>query len=277
MGAGRGLLRLERLTKAFGGLIAVSGVSFDVHEGELAGLIGPNGAGKTTVFNLISGLLRPTAGSIVLDGRVICNMRPDAIASLGISRTYQNNRLFKRLTALDNLATAYHMKYNYSLSDALLGLPKFHATERRVRDEAMEWLGFFGLHDCADKLAGSLAYGHQRRLEIARALVPGPRLLLLDEPAAGMNPSEKAELLELIQRIRHDFHLTILLVEHDMKVVMSLCDTVNVLNKGELIASSCPEDIQNDQDVIQAYLGTKYAKARSNGGTACERGQAGAR
>ncbi|HHV63286.1 MAG TPA: ABC transporter ATP-binding protein [Firmicutes bacterium] len=262
MPGGNSLLQLVNLTKVFGGLVALSDVSLDICEGELAGLIGPNGAGKTTVFNIITGLLRPTTGYVRFNGSIISGRRPDIIARLGISRTFQNTRLLKRLTVLDNLMIAYNMKCNYSILHALAGLPRFRKVERQVTEEAMEYLGLFGLDALAGMPAGSLPYGYQRRLEIARALVPRPRLLLLDEPAAGMNPSETAELLELIHKVKSDFNLTVLLVEHDMKFVMSICKVIHVLNKGELIASGPPETIKNNPKVIEAYLGTRLTSVR---------------
>jgi len=249
------LLRVEDLTIRFGGLIAVNKFCFDVRPGELIGLIGPNGAGKTTCFNMLTGVYVPTSGQIVFDGLPIHGVKPHKISARGASRTFQNIRLFKEMTAIENLLVGMHKERGYNLLSALLTLPSYRKRESELRAKAMGILQAVGLEKAADLQAGSLPYGEQRKLEIARALATGPKLLLLDEPAAGMNPTETAELSTYIRNIRDRFNVTILLIEHDMSLVMKICERIYVLDYGELIASGLPKEIQNNSRVIEAYLG----------------------
>lgn len=249
------LLDVRTLTRNFGGLVAVDHVSFTVQEHEIFGLIGPNGAGKTTLFNLITGLIPPSEGQLIYQNQSINSLKPYQIASKGIARTFQNLRLFGSLSALENVAIARHLHNKTNLFSGILGLPKAQKIEQKNYDKARELLGLFGLADQANQKACNFAYGDQRRLEIARALALEPKLLLLDEPAAGMNPSEKKELSELIRQIRDQFNLTIILIEHHVPLVMGLCDRIAVLDFGKLIALGEPEIVRNDPAVIEAYLG----------------------
>ena len=249
------LLQVENCVKQFGGLTAVNGFSLALEPGELVGLIGPNGAGKTTAFNLLTGVYRPTSGSISFDGRPLVGLKPYQIAALGVSRTFQNIRLFPTLSVLDNIRTAGHLHYRPSLLEAILRTPACQRAEKTADAQARELLERMGLMRFAQELAKNLAYGEQRRLEIARALATQPRLLLLDEPAAGMNPQEKNDLMAQIRRLRSDFGLTILLIEHDMKVVMGICERILVLDYGQIIAEGSPREIRENPQVIEAYLG----------------------
>ena len=249
------ILELNHVTKRFGGLTAISDMSMRVPEHSIKALIGPNGAGKTTAFNLITGVYDVTEGSILFEGREISNTRPDKVVEMGICRTFQNIRLFKKMTALDNVATGMHCRSKNDLMSVVFR-PLFTRTEEKeIYEKSMELLKYFRLDGYAKEMANNLAYGHQRILEIARALASQPKLLLLDEPAAGMNREEKVALVDLIRRIRDDFHLTILLVEHDMSLVMSLAEDITVLNFGTVIANGTPEEIQKNEQVIEAYLG----------------------
>ncbi|MGI5920359.1 MAG: ABC transporter ATP-binding protein [Syntrophomonadaceae bacterium] len=249
------LMKISNLDKSFGGLSAVLNFNLNMESNELVGLIGPNGAGKTTVFNLITGVYKPDQGEIIFNGQNISGFHPYDICKKGIARTFQNIRLFKDLTVLDNVKIAIHKDVNYGMLSAIFRTPKFFEGERMIDEKALEYLNIFHLIGKKDELASNLPYGEQRRLEIARALATNPSLLILDEPAAGMNPQETQELMELIKWMRNKFNLTILLIEHDMSLVMGVCERIYVLDYGQIIAEGVPEEIRNNKRVIEAYLG----------------------
>ncbi len=256
------VLEVKGLTKRFGGLAAVNDVSFDVREGGISGLIGPNGAGKTTIFNLVTGVYKVTAGEVSFQGRRIENMEPYKIADLGVTRTFQNIRLFKNLSVFDNVLTACHLSAKYTIPEAILRLPRFRREEKVLADKATFLLEIMGLQDRRDIQANNLPYGLQRRLEIVRALALDPKLLLLDEPAAGMNPDETEQLMRLISEIRERFKLSVLLIEHHMDLVMGICEHIVVLNFGQKLSEGSADTVSSDPKVMEAYLG-------SSGGNKC--------
>ena len=251
------VLECVGLGVTFGGLKAVEDFDLTIGRTEIAGLIGPNGAGKTTVFNLLTNVYHPTRGSILLDGKDTAGKKTYQLNKMGIARTFQNIRLFKNLTVEDNVKIGLHNATDYSLAQSILRLPVFWQEEKKAHEKALELLSIFDMQDMADWKAGSLPYGAQRRLEIVRALATKPGIMLLDEPAAGMNPSETTELMENIRKIRDTFHIAIMLIEHDMNLVMGICEGIAVLNYGRIIAKGSPEEIKSNPVVIEAYLGKK--------------------
>ena len=249
------ILELKDVTKKFGGLTAVDGVNLKVEENQICALIGPNGAGKTTVFNMITGAYQVTSGDVIFNGKSICGKKPHQIVEKGIARTFQNIRLFKSATVLENVMTGFHCKTKNGMFNVIFNYSKCMQEEAECREKALEILRFLGLEDVKDLEARNIPYGHQRLLEIGRALATSPKLLLLDEPAAGMNSQEKKELVNTIRKIRDTYHLAVLLVEHDMELVMGISENITVINFGRPIACGTAEEIQNNNDVIEAYLG----------------------
>ena len=255
------LLEVNNVSKVFGGLSAVTNLKMNIEAGELIGLIGPNGAGKTTIFNLFTGVYPTTSGEIIFDGHKLAGKKPSAINRLGMARTFQNIRLFSDLSVLDNVRVAYHSHVKYSLASAILRSGGFYREEDEMAEKAERLLKIFNLDHKKDEIAKNLPYGEQRRLEIARAMASQPKFLLLDEPAAGMNPQETAELMNLIRWIRDEFKLTILLIEHDMSLVIGCCERIYVLEYGRIIAQGDPEAIKTNPKVIEAYLGEEVSYA----------------
>lgn len=249
------VLEVSDLGIDFGGLTAVNDLDMTIYQGEIYGLIGPNGAGKTTVFNMLTKVYQPSRGTIKLCGKDMAKLDPVSANIAGVARTFQNIRLFDKLTVLDNVKVGMHNSIHYSLIGSLLRLPSYYKEEKNADEKAMELLGILGLDQFADLEAGNLPYGAQRRLEIARALATNPKLLLLDEPAAGMNPQETEDLMTMIRKVRDHFHISVLLIEHDMKLVMGICERITVLNFGQLLAQGLPSEIQSNKEVIKAYIG----------------------
>ncbi|MCS3393305.1 high-affinity branched-chain amino acid ABC transporter ATP-binding protein LivG [Burkholderia thailandensis] len=255
MSATTEMLKVSALQMRFGGLLAVDGIDFDVRRDEVFAIIGPNGAGKTTVFNCIGGFYRPTAGSVVLDGHSIGGLTSHLVARKGLVRTFQNIRLFKSLTVVENLLVAQHRQVKSGLLHGLFATPAYRRAERDALERAAMWLERMNLTAVANRPAGTLSYGHQRRVEIARCMITNPRLLMLDEPAAGLNPQEKVELQQLIDRLRREFGISMLLIEHDMSLVMGVSDRILVMEHGRPITIGKPDEVRNDPRVIKAYLG----------------------
>ena len=249
------VLEVRGLGIDFGGLTAVNDLDLDIYQGEIYSLIGPNGAGKTTVFNMLTKVYQPSRGTIRLCGQDMAKLNPVTANIAGVARTFQNIRLFNKLTVLDNVKTGMHNSIGYGLFAAVLRLPSYYKAEKKADEKAMELLRILGLDQYAETEAGNLPYGAQRRLEIARALATDPKLLLLDEPAAGMNPQETEELMAMIRKVRDHFKISVLLIEHDMKLVMGICERITVLNFGQLLAQGLPSEIQSNKEVIKAYIG----------------------
>lgn len=249
------LLEVRNVNKSFGGVVTANDVCMSVEPGQIRGLIGPNGAGKTTVFNMLTGVYRPTDGGIRLDGQNLIGKKPHEICKMGVARTFQNIRLFSELSVLDNVKTGLHNQITYSFAESMFHLGSYRKKEKQMDEKAMELLSVFGLESVADYRAANLPYGKQRKLEIARALATEPKLLLLDEPAAGMNPNETEELMETIEVVRKRFGVTVLLIEHDMKLVSGICEYLYVLNFGRLLAEGTPKEVLSNPEVVKAYLG----------------------
>lgn len=249
------ILSAENVTMRFGGLVAVDNFNLELHKGELVGLIGPNGAGKTTVFNALTGVYVPSEGKVTVNDIVINDKKASEVVKIGVARTFQNIRLFKDLTTLENVMIAYDEFFNYNLAEGMLRLGRYWKEEERARKKCLELLKIFGMEELADVKAKNLPYGMQRKLEIARALATNPQVLMLDEPAAGMNPAETQELMETIRFIRDHFDITVLLIEHDMNLVMGICERLIVIDYGKTIAEGVPDEIRHDENVIKAYLG----------------------
>jgi len=249
------LLKTEHIGMTFGGLKAVSEFNIEIGQGELVGLIGPNGAGKTTIFNMLTGIYEPTDGTIYLDGQIINKKKPFQIVKMGLGRTFQNIRLFKELTVIDNIKIAFHKNMSYTTLDAVFRTNKFYTQEKQIDEDARKLLNLFEMEEDALEFANNLPYGKQRKLEICRALATDPKILLLDEPAAGMNPQETKELMETIHFIRGEFDVSILLIEHDMSLVMGICKRIIVIDYGKIIAIGTPDEIKQNKKVIGAYLG----------------------
>jgi branched-chain amino acid transport system ATP-binding protein len=257
---GKPVLQLKKLCRHFGGLKAVHLVDLELQEHALNGLIGPNGSGKTTIFNVITGIYEPTEGEVIFDGQSIGGLEPYVINQMGIARTFQNIRLFPNLSVLDNVRIAYHPHAGYGMQDAIVHNGLFERKEKELTEKAQEFLSVFSLQDRQGEIAKNLPYGEQRRLEIARALASNPRVLLLDEPAAGMNPNEVVQLMDLIHFIREKFNLTVLLIEHQMRVVMGICEHITVMDFGEVIARGSAKEVQDNPRVVEAYLGLGAAE-----------------
>jgi len=249
------ILKIDNITMQFGGVTAIDSLDFEVKKGSIYGLIGPNGAGKTTIFNIITGNLKPTKGYVIFEGKDITGTKPNKVVYKGIARTFQNIRLFKSMSVLENILIGFDAEANYSYFEAILRLPRYFKREKEIKAKAYKLLEIFGISEFADTNATALSYGNQRKVEIARALATNPKLLLLDEPAAGMNPNETAELSRIIHKIKEDFNLSILLIEHDMKFVNAMCDKLTVLDYGEKIFEGKPTDAIVDKRVVSAYLG----------------------